>query len=47
MVYQELGQSEKYQADLTIYMKNFQKINKNSQNAVVIEPFDVKGRLCQ
>ena len=28
-------------------MKNFQKIQKNSNGTVVIEPFDIKGRLCE
>ena len=46
-IYQELGNTEKYNQDLTVYMKHFQKINKNKENAVVVEPFDIKGRLCQ
>jgi hypothetical protein len=28
-------------------LKNFSKIQKNSSGAVIIEPFDVKGRLCE
>jgi len=47
MIYQEMGQMEKFNQDLTIYLKNFQKIQKNSDGAVIIEPFDVKGRLCE
>ena len=45
-IYQELGNTEKYNQDLTVYMKHFQKINKNKESAVVVEPFDIKGRLC-
>lgn len=47
MIYQELGQTDKFNQDLTIYLKNFQKIQKNSNGTVVIEPFDIKGRLCE
>lgn len=47
LIYQELGQVDKFNSDLTIYLKNFQKIQKNSNGAVIIEPFDVKGRLCE
>lgn len=32
---------------MTVYLKNFKHIQKNQQGAVVIEPFDVKGRLCE
>jgi hypothetical protein len=38
---------EKYNQDLTVYLKNFEKIYRNQQNAVVIEPFGIKGRLCE
>lgn len=38
---------DKYNQDMTIYLKNFKHIQKNPQGAVVIEPFDVKGRLCE
>jgi hypothetical protein len=47
MVHQELGQTDKHNQDLTIYLKNFQSLQKNSQGAVVLEPFSAKGRLCQ
>ena len=47
MVYQELGQMDKYNQDMTVYLKNFKHIQKNQQGAVVIEPFDIKGRLCE
>jgi len=46
MIYQELGQTDKQNQDLTMYLKNFNKIEKNSKNAIVIEPFDSKGRIC-
>lgn len=46
MIHQELGQTDKYNQDLTIYLKNFKQIEKNNQNATIIEPFDVKGRIC-
>lgn len=46
MIHQELGLMDKYNQDLKIYLKNFGSINKNKENAVVIEPFDIKGRLC-
>jgi hypothetical protein len=46
MIFQELGQTDKQNQDLTMYLKNFNKIEKNSKNAIVIEPFDSKGRIC-
>lgn len=30
MVYQEMGNTEKYNSDLTVYLKNFKKIQKNA-----------------
>lgn len=39
--------TEKYNQDLTIYLKNFKEIKKNKHNQVLIEPFEVKGRICQ
>lgn len=46
MIYLELGQTDKHNQDMTIYLKNFHQINKNKQNAVLIEPFESKGRIC-
>ena len=31
---------------MTVFMKNFQKISKDKNNCVTIEPFDTTGRLC-
>lgn len=38
---------DKHNSDMTVYLKNFQKISKNKQNLVTVEPFDSKERLCQ
>lgn len=31
---------------MTLYLKNFGQINKNKHNAVLVEPFETKGRIC-
>lgn len=43
MIYQELGQQDKFNQDMTVYIKTFSQI-KNS--TVLVEPYDSKGRLC-
>jgi frataxin-like iron-binding protein CyaY len=46
MIHQEMGLTDKQNQDMTLYLKNFGQIIKNKQNAVVIEPFDSDGRIC-
>lgn len=31
---------------MTLYLKNFGQISKNKHNAVLVEPFESKGRIC-
>lgn len=46
MIYLEMGQTDKHNHDMTLYLKNFNQIVKNKQGAVILEPFDTKGRIC-
>jgi hypothetical protein len=46
LIHQEMGSADKHNQDITLYLKNFSQITKNAQNAVLIEPFESKGRIC-